>query len=288
MDEQIGFNLEEVLLFMKSAPANIFFKDTECKYRFASEICALVNGGKENSIIGKTDKEIQKNKELGQLYYEDDLKIIETGKGSDYISEFPFETGSLYYEIRKNPVFHQDKIIGIIGIVTDVTKQIRLEKELEELSFTDKLTGLYNRNYMEVRSKNYVRKDDFPTSLIMIDCNYLKEVNDHLGHEYGDLLLQRITNSIQETISKESIAIRVGGDEFLILCPHHDHQQAEKLIEQLRESFHSKTDNILKLDAAFGYYTAMDDTLPFKEAFHIADKNMYAHKKIIHQQRNHK
>ena len=59
---------------------------------------------------------------------------------------------------------------------------------------------------MEVRSKNYVRKDDFPTSLIMIDCNYLKEVNDHLGHEYGDLLLQRITNSIQETISKESIA----------------------------------------------------------------------------------
>ena len=101
MDEQIGFNLEEVLLFMKSAPANIFFKDTECKYRFASEICALVNGGKENSIIGKTDKEIQKNKELGQFYYEDDLKIIETGKGSDYISEFPFETGSLYYEIRK-------------------------------------------------------------------------------------------------------------------------------------------------------------------------------------------
>ena len=141
---------------------------------------------------------------------------------------------------------------------------------------------------MEVRSKNYVRKDDFPTSLIMIDCNYLKEVNDHLGHEYGDLLLQRIANSIQDTISKESIAIRVGGDEFLILCPHHDHQQAEKLIEQLQESFHSKTDNILKLDAAFGYYTAMDDTLPFKEAFYIADKNMYAHKKIIHQQRNHK
>lgn len=164
VDEQIGFNLEEVLLFMKSAPANIFFKDTECKYRFTSEICDLINGGKENSIIGKTDKEIQKNKELGQFYYEDDLKILETGKGSEHISEFPFETGSLYYEIRKNPVFHQDKIIGIIGIVTDVTKQIRLEKELEELSFTDKLTGLHNRNYMEVRSKNYVRKDDFPTS----------------------------------------------------------------------------------------------------------------------------
>lgn len=285
MDEQIGFSLDEVLLFMKNAPTNIFFKDTECKYRFVSEICAHVNGGKEKSIIGKTDKEVQKNKELGQFYYEDDLKILETGKGSEYISEFPFETGTQYYEIRKNPVFHQGKIIGIIGIVTDVTKQVQLEKELEELSFTDKLTGLHNRNYMEVRSKSYVRSDDFPASFIMIDCNYLKEVNDHLGHEYGDLLLQRIANCIQETISKESIAMRVGGDEFLILCPHHDCQQAETLIKKLQESFYSKSDNILKLDAAFGYYTALDDTLPFEEAFHRADQNMYAHKKIIHQQR---
>lgn len=73
--------------------------------------------------------------------------------------------------------------------------------------------------------------------------------------------------------------MRVGGDEFLILCLHHDHQQVEKLIEQLQESFHSKTDNILKLDAVFGCYKAMDDTLSFEEAFCIADKNMYAHKK---------
>ena len=97
----------------------------------------------------------------------------------------------------------------------------------------------------------------------MFDCNYLKEVNDHLGHEYGDLLLQRIANCIQETISKESNAMSVGGDEFLILCHHHDHQQAEKLIEQLQESFRLKTDNVLKLDAAFGYSTATDATLTF-------------------------
>lgn len=112
-----------------------------------------------------------------------------------------------------------------------------LEKELEELSFTDKLTGLHNRNYMEVRSKNYVRKDDFPTSWIMFDCNYLKEVNDHLGHEYGDLLLQRIANSIKETISKESIAMRVGGDEFLILCPHHDHHKLKSWLNNCKKVF---------------------------------------------------
>ena len=53
----------------------------------------------------------------------------------------------------------------------------------------------------------------------------------------GDLFLQRIANCIQETISKESIAMRVGGDEFLILCLHYNHQQAEKRIEQLKIVF---------------------------------------------------
>lgn len=72
--------------------------------------------------------------------------------------------------------------------------------------------------------------------------NFLLKQN-HLGN----LLLQRIANCIQGTISKESIAMRVDGDEFLILCLHHDHQQAEKRIEQLQDSFHLKTDDILNL-----------------------------------------
>ena len=78
----------------------------------------------------------------------------------------------------------------------------------------DKLTGLHNRNYMESRSKRFVRAGDLPVSLIMADCNYLKRTNDTLGHEYGDLLLQRVANVIQESVSPNDIAMRVGGDEF--------------------------------------------------------------------------
>ena len=61
--------------FMKNAPANIFFKDTECKYLFASEIWSLVYADEDGGITGKTDLEIQSIPELGRFYYEDDKKF---------------------------------------------------------------------------------------------------------------------------------------------------------------------------------------------------------------------
>ena len=143
----------------------------------------------------------------------------------------------------------------------------------------DKLTGLYNRNYMESRSKKYVRADDFPATLIMADCNYLKRTNDTLGHEYGDLLLQRVAKCIQEVVPEQCIPMRVGGDEFLILCTKFTAEDAEGLIERIRQEFARRSDDILTLDAAFGYYTAEDDTLTFEEAFHEADQAMYRNKK---------
>lgn len=279
MYDETALNYGRVLSFMENAPANIFYKDTECKYRFVTELCSAVNGGKEHSIIGKTDLEVQIFPDLGRQYYEDDKKILATGEGSEYVSEFPLETGSMYFEIKKSPVIENGEIIGIVGVVTDITKLMTLEKELEELSFKDKLTGLYNRNYMESRSKKYVRANDFPASLIMADCNYLKVVNDTLGHEYGDMLLRQIAKAIEETIPEECIPMRIGGDEFLILCPRFTADMAEELIDKIKQCFISKSNNILTLDAAFGYYTAEDDTLAFEEALRLADQAMYEDKR---------
>ena len=279
MYDEAVLNYDKVLTFMESAPANIFFKDTACKYRFVTELCSMVNGGEENSIIGKTDLEIQKNPELGRFYYDDDLKILRTGEGSEYVNEFPLETETIYLEIKKSPVFQNGKIIGIVGVINNITKTVEMEKELEELSFKDKLTGLYNRNYMEARSKKYVRADDFPATLIMADCNYLKTVNDTLGHEYGDMLLQRVARAIRETVPEGCIPMRVGGDEFLILCTKFTADRAEELIEKIRQRLAALSDRILTLDAAFGYYTAEDDALTFEEVFHLADQAMYENKR---------
>lgn len=277
-----ALSYEDVMRFMESAPANIFFKDTEGRYRFVTDVCEHVNGGKEHSIIGKNELETQRDPKRGRYYYEDDLKILSTGEPSEYVSDFSSEAGPAFFEIKKAPVFKNGKIIGIIGVVNDVTARVVLERELEELSFTDKLTGLYNRNYLESRTKSYVRADDFPCSLIMGDCNYLKQVNDSLGHEYGDILLHRVATAIKEAVPEGCVPMRVGGDEFLVLCPKHTEADAHALIERIQAACAAKSDDVLNLDVSFGSYTAESDSLAFPDAMRRADEAMYENKRLHH------
>ncbi len=228
--------------FMYSAPVNIFFKDTECRYCFASEICDLVSVGENGSIVGKTDLEVQKFPEMGKMYYEDDKKILATGEDSQYISEFPMENGeSLYFEIKKSAVRDENgNIIGIVGIVDNVTERVRLEKKVEELSIIDGLTGVYNRNYLKYREEKK-KKLIFPFTVIVSDCNYLKKVNDQYGHEYGDILLKIVAGTLKEEIPEDSPVIRMGGDEFMILGNGITEEKASELMANIRESLKRKS-----------------------------------------------
>ena len=264
MNELKSLSYEELLCFMRSAPASIFLKDTQCKYRFVSNLCGLAHGGTTDGILGRTDLEIQADPALGREYYEDDLHVLATGQGSQRVSRLSLPTGPVYLEIKKNPVVLRGAVIGIIGVINDITQRVTQERELKELSFRDKLTGLYNRNYLETRIRRYVRSGDFPASLIMADCNYLKRVNDTLGHEYGDLMLQRVARCIQD------------------LCPKCSSDQAAELIARIRRRLAARSDGILTLDVAFGSYTAQDDSLTFDQVFHRADRAMYENKKEMH------
>lgn len=284
MYDKDTLDLNKILQFVADVPANIFFKDTECKYRFVTKVCSGLNGGEEHSIIGKTDLEAQLFEDLGRQYYEDDKRILATGKGSEFISSFPLKSGTLYYEIKKNPVFKDGKIIGIVGVVTDITRRTQLEKEFEELAFKDKLTGLRNRNYLEARGRGDVREEDFPVTLIMADCNLLKKVNDTLGHEYGDLLLKKTASAIEDTIPEGCVAMRIGGDEFLIFCTKCPEDRAQSIIKEIKQCFKERSDNILTLDASFGSCTVEDDSLPFAEALRLADQAMYKEKRKAHKE----
>lgn len=269
--------------FMHSAPVNIFFKDAECRYCFASEICDLVSAGENGSIVGKIDLEIQKFPEMGKMYYEDDKKILATGEGSQYISEFPMEDGeSLYFEIKKSAVRDENgNIIGIVGIVDNVTERVLLEKKVEELSIIDGLTGVYNRNYLKYRIEKKKKKLIFPFTVIMSDCNYLKKVNDQYGHEYGDILLKIVADTLKEEMPDDSPVIRMGGDEFMILCNGITEEKASELMANTQESLKRKSKEKIPLSLAMGSYTVQSKEFSFEEVYHEADLRMYADKKRL-------
>ena len=271
-------NYEEMLMFMRCAPANIFFKDAECRYRFVSNECALLKG-RQGEVYGKTDLEIQVDRDKGRFYYEQDRRVLATGKGCEYVTQLELGGSRCWYQIKKNPVYLDGQLVGIVGFINDITSRVELEKQIEELSFKDPLTGLYNRTYLEVRAKPALKEAKLPITVVMADCNYLKKTNDTYGHEYGDLLLKRVARIIRSALPAGCTALRIGGDEFMILCEGCDEQQGKALVEDIRRRFAKETDDRVPLSVAFGAHTTRAGEFSFPEAYRRADRAMYENKR---------
>ena len=211
-----------------------------------------------------------------------DLKTIASRlKGIPYIGNSVMDSNGVWYSVMLIP--QRLDAEGNVQALLVTTQDITSVKQAEELSFTDKLTGLHNRNYMEARSENFMRAGEQPVSLIMADCNYLKRTNDTLGHEYGDKLLRRVAQSIQECLPADSVAMRIGGDEFLIQCAHCSAAQAEQLVQAIRTKLIEHSDEVLKLSVSFGSCTVENANISFRDAYEAADQAMYKEKEEYHQ-----
>lgn len=171
---------------------------------------------------------------------------------------------------------------GTPDTVLVATRDVTVIKRAEELSYRDKLTGLRNRNYLESHAEEMLDAGDLPVSIIMVDCNYLKRTNDTLGHEWGDRLLQRVSAVLQGVAGDACLPLRIGGDEFMLVCPHTDEGGARQLIENAKEGLAEVSDELLTVSAAFGASTVHEPSCTFDEAFATADGAMYAEKQREH------
>ncbi len=142
--------------------------------------------------------------------------------------------------------------------LTDITARKKAEAYLEFLGQHDVLTKLYNRSFYVEEMSRLERRTSFPVSVIIVDLNELKAVNDQLGHAAGDALLRRTGEVLNEAVDRPASASRIGGDEFAVLLPNADEKEAEtvmatiaKLVE-LNNQFYSAMPITLSLGAATG------------------------------------
>jgi len=160
----------------------------------------------------------------------------------------------------------------------------RKSEKFQKLSFTDKLTGLYNRTYLEeilareeIRAQRYKR----PIAILMVDINNLKFINDHFGHLKGDLVIKETAKILQNTCRASDIVARYGGDEFIILLPETTEEGAFSLISSLRKAVRewnlSNSHDGLALNLAFGF-ASMQNGASLIDAINEADANMYRDK----------
>lgn len=126
--------------------------------------------------------------------------------------------------------------MGYQSIRFDITDR----KRVEELSITDQLTGLYNRRKFDEILEyefNQWRRHNKTFSIIMLDIDDFKHVNDLYGHPIGDKVLVQTANLLKSMIRKSDTLCRWGGEEFVIICPFSDIKNTMNLAEKIRQSF---------------------------------------------------
>lgn len=272
---------EEVMTFLRSTPANLFFKDTECRYLLFRTLglSSPTEKGRKRMCWARQIWRSGAARNRPAFIMSRTRRCLPPAREPALSPRCPGRMGRHTIRSKKNPVVLEGKIIGIVGLIGDITERVRLEKQAENWAVHDDLTGLYNRNYLKVKGAEQLKEAIMPITIIMGDCNYLKRVNDAYGHEYGDLLLKRVGRVIRENLPPESVALRMGGDEFLIACSHFSAEEAEQLIERLHGELARQSDDRLKLDVAFGYHTVTEGPFDYVAVYHAADRDMYRNKR---------
>jgi diguanylate cyclase (GGDEF)-like protein len=169
--------------------------------------------------------------------YRDTEVIILTGYASLDSSISAINAGAFSY--LKKPV-DIEELKTVIARVTGARKlEIEnrvLMKKLRTLSLKDSHTGLYNHRYlMERLAKEIVRAKRYssPLSVLMIDIDYFKSINDVYGHRYGDMILKKLGRFLLDTVRENDVVVRFGGEEFVIIMPDTDRADAELAAQRI-------------------------------------------------------
>ncbi|WHS62145.1 GGDEF domain-containing protein [Pseudomonas sp. G2-4] len=142
------------------------------------------------------------------------------------------------------------------GYISDISDLKRVEEELRALSVTDALTGIRNRRYFQERLSTEmarVERGSGELAVIMLDIDHFKRINDQHGHAVGDLVLQAVCQRIAQRLRRTDVFCRLGGEEFVVLCPDTDGTSAYALAVELWEGLRgAPIDDVGIVTASFG------------------------------------
>ena len=168
-------------------------------------------------------------------------------------------------------------VSGKIALINIVTEQEQMRRKLRERYITDQLTRVYNRSYYTEYLAELEKFAPDPLSIIIADCDRLKQVNDTCGHIAGDEYIRSTAELLRFTLPKEAMIFRTGGDEFAVFLPGTGADEAERLVRQLRENVGKFSIEGIPLCVSFGCST-MTGEKDLKRYIGIADHHMYEEK----------
>jgi len=212
---------------------------------------------------------------------------------SEYGYNIPYEitvtnkNGLLFYlEVTEYLIYDDNnQVRGIEGIVRNITEHKSSQRRMTNMLYSDTLTGISNRLHLEVLMEKLIMdnyKDENNFSMLFLDIDHFKHINDTLGHDVGDILLQEVVSSIENVIRENDIFARIGGDEFVIIFKDIEKKKLVNIVAKIMEAVQSiRTINgyELHVTTSIGIVMYPEDGKTTVELMKSADIAMYQSKK---------
>lgn len=263
------------LLMKNESPVGIAILTPDLVYTRVNVTMRKIIGLEEDDILGKhcydligIHKNNRKKSGIDKICdYCASLRALQSGDSAEMIQEI---SSDLIAHVLAHPLKAESgEIIGTMEIMENIADKVN-----------DPLTGVKNYRYFEeaVGQECYrALRNDLKTSVVFIDLDNFKNVNDTFGHAKGDLVLKNIARYFESMLRKSDNLCRLGGDEFSIIAVDTDKKDAEILIKRLRESLEERFTEF-ELSFSYGIATIPDDSNDPTTLREIADSRLYKQK----------
>ncbi len=177
----------------------------------------------------------------------------------------------------------EQKPYAVVASFTDITERKLLEHELERQARIDALTGAVNRRYFMVESDREIaraRRFAHPLSLLLIDVDHFKSVNDQYGHEVGDQVLVHVVRACRQVLRDADILARIGGEEFAVVLPEADLSRAVHAADRIREavahaSLPLEEGGVCRVTLSIGVTELRGSAASVEKLLRLADRGLY-------------
>ncbi|WP_319470644.1 PAS domain S-box protein [uncultured Pseudodesulfovibrio sp.] len=201
------------------------------------------------AFYGYSQKEMQQMV-ISDINTLDELKIFqEMAKARDekrsyFVFKHRLANGSIRdVEVYSGPIMVNGRQL-LYSVIHDITQRVAMEREIKEMATTDALTGVNNRHQFFLlagQELNRTKRYKQPLTVLMLDIDYFKTINDTYGHQTGDIVLKKLADTAIATLRETDIFGRIGGEEFAAVLPETDSKDAQQVAERLRQTLATLT-----------------------------------------------
>ncbi|MTK12235.1 MAG: EAL domain-containing protein [Clostridiaceae bacterium] len=270
-------NIMNQIMLSKTRNA-IIITDANGKVVEFNEFAEKISGFDKEEIVGKSifDSPITGS------FFKDVLNNQKQYK--DVEIKFKNNNNEQYVCLVDMQSIHDENLnmIGAFGQFRDITERYLAEEKYNYLAHHDELTGLPNRRYFHEIMNKYIDNKIWQSrsmSLVFLDLDKLKMINDKFGHSKGDLLIKEAANILKECLNKDDHIFRAGGDEFILLCfDIKDNEQATELAEKIINAFNRTIvidGHQLHITPSLGIVLYEDNPANYEDSLIYADNAMY-------------